>query len=95
MKNSKQISLFWNLFPYKTIMLNLRVGCWQEWFIDASGTQVFSETHVKTKSDKVYKSDSIMVYFLYRRDPNVLIFRIIVLLFVLLIKGKCREGISL
>ena len=52
MKNSKQISLFWNLFPYKTIMLNLGVGCWQEWFIDASGTQVFSETHVKTTLQK-------------------------------------------
>lgn len=33
-----------NLFPYQTIRLNLGVGCWQEWVIDAAGTQVFSET---------------------------------------------------
>ena len=44
MKNSTQVSLFWNLFPYQTIMLNMGVGCWQEWVIDAAGTQVFSET---------------------------------------------------
>lgn len=68
-------------------MLNLGVRCWQEWLLYPTGTQVLSETHVRT----LYKNDNIMVYFLYRRDPNILIFRIIVLLLVLLIKKKSIE----
>lgn len=41
-----------------------------------------------------YEADSIITYFLYKRHTEVLVLRIIVLLFVC-IKGKYKEDISL
>lgn len=42
----------------------------------------------------LYEGDNIKTYFLYKRDTEVLVLRIIVLLFVC-IKGKYKEDITL